>query len=98
MPKSALPWYNRATMRLKQGDRSGALADYAQALKLDPKDPSIWYGRAQARADSGDNKGAIEDLAEALRVAPADWGKRADALSRQRALRSAVAGGAHTGA
>jgi tetratricopeptide (TPR) repeat protein len=61
---------NRGVERKRSGDLDGALADYAEAIRLNPDDPFAYNNRANTRRDKGDLDGAIADYTEALRVDP----------------------------
>lgn len=61
---------NRGVERKRKGDLDGALADYAEAIRLNPDDPFAFNNRANTRRDKGDLDGAIADYTEALRVDP----------------------------
>lgn len=72
---------NRGVERRRAGDLDGALADYSEAIRLNPTDPFAWNNRANIRRDRGDLPGAIADLTEALRV---DSGYTAGYVNRGR--------------
>lgn len=61
---------NRGVEKKRAGDLAGALADYTEAVRLDPVDPFAYNNRANARRDLGDLPGAIADYGEALRIDP----------------------------
>jgi tetratricopeptide (TPR) repeat protein len=61
---------NRGVERKRAGDLAGALADYSEAVRLNPGDPFAYNNRANVRRDMGDLPGAIADYGEALRVDP----------------------------
>ena len=52
----------------KQGDYQGAIADYTQAIKLDPQDATAYNNRGLAYYNLGDNKGAIADYTQAIAI------------------------------
>jgi tetratricopeptide (TPR) repeat protein len=52
------------------GDNKRAIADYNQALRLNPNLAQAYGNRGVARDDSGDNKGAIADLHKAADLFP----------------------------
>jgi tetratricopeptide (TPR) repeat protein len=52
------------------GDRQGAIQDYNEAIRLNPKDAFAYTNRGNARADLGDRQGAIQDYNEAIRLNP----------------------------
>lgn len=61
---------NRGVERKRSGDLAGSLADYSEAIRLNPADPFAYNNRANTRRDMGDLPGAIADYGEALRVDP----------------------------
>ena len=62
--------FNRGLAHARQ-DRAAKLADYDEALRLNPRHIYARYERAQERRRSGDDAGAFEDYDEALRQASA---------------------------
>ena len=52
------------------GDKKGAIADYARAIKLDPKNPDAYNGRGNERQDAGDLNGAMADYNRAIEINP----------------------------
>jgi lipoprotein NlpI len=56
--------------RQTKGDLDGAVADYTQALSLDPKIALAYYDRGLIRAQQGDFDGAIADTSQALYLDP----------------------------
>src|SRR6202035_5322576 len=52
--QSALPYWLRARLLLRQGSRRGALQDIERALAQDPENPELYLVRAQALAALGD--------------------------------------------
>ena len=61
---------SRGVERKRKGDIDGAIADYTEAIKLNPRDPFAFNNRANARRDKGDLPGAIEDYTTALAIDP----------------------------
>ena len=49
-----------------------AIADYTEAIRLDPKDPSIFLDRAGAYESKGELERAIGDYSESIRLNPGD--------------------------
>ena len=47
-----------------------ALADYAEAIRLDPKKSDYYMGHGMIHSVSGENEKALADLAEAIRLNP----------------------------
>ncbi|MFE7764795.1 tetratricopeptide repeat protein [Streptomyces sp. NPDC057438] len=56
----------------RDGAHERAVAEYDQALALDPGSATAWQGRAVARAHAGDHAGAVADLDRADALAPDD--------------------------
>jgi tetratricopeptide (TPR) repeat protein len=52
----------------KQYER--AIADYDEAIRLDPKSAAVYYSRGRCREARGDPKGAKVDYSEAARLDP----------------------------
>jgi tetratricopeptide (TPR) repeat protein len=52
------------------GNNQGAIADYDQAIHLQPDCAISYYGRGVARFDLGDNQAAITDYNQAIHLKP----------------------------
>jgi tetratricopeptide (TPR) repeat protein len=50
----------------------GAIADYTEAIRLNPKDAEVYERRGAAKYDRGDYDGAIADESVAIRLDPKD--------------------------
>ena len=72
-----MPWHTaRAGPCLQEkGDFDKAIADYTQAIRLDPKDAEAHFGRGCSYSKKGDHDKAIADFTDAIRLNP----KHADA-------------------
>jgi tetratricopeptide (TPR) repeat protein len=66
----ALLHLERAWARLYADDAEGALADFTQALALDPADYEARVGRGMARGKLDDPEGAMGDFSQAIEQAP----------------------------
>jgi len=62
----------RGDARAAGGDYAAAIADYEQALKLNPSYWPALAGRGVARVETGDAAGALADLDRLLATTPAD--------------------------
>jgi len=69
-PFLELAYNNRGVARKRSGDRAGALADFNQAITLNPSDPSPWLNRADLHFDAGEFDAAMPDYNKALEVDP----------------------------
>ena len=56
--------------RSKLGDNRGAMADYNEAVRINPNYALAYDNRGNARRALGDNKGALADYNEAVRISP----------------------------
>ena len=61
---------SRGTAYLKKGDTDKAIADYSEALRLDPRDAATYYHRGNAWLGRRDYQRAIADYSEAIRLDP----------------------------
>ena len=52
---------NRGMARIKLGDNRGAIADYNEAVRINPNYDKAYYNRGNAHSDLGDWQGAIGD-------------------------------------
>ena len=67
-PDLAIVHYNRGIAWRAKGDYDRAIADYDQALRLDPKHEDAYVNRGAAWSDKGDLDRAIADYTEAIRL------------------------------
>jgi Flp pilus assembly protein TadD len=58
----------RGTAYEKKGDYGGAIADFTEAIRLDPKDAWAYHGRGLAYEKKGDKAKADEDFAQAKKL------------------------------
>jgi len=61
---------NRGSAYLMKGDYEKAIADYHQALRINPKDANAYHNRGTAYFNKGDFEGAISDFNKALEINP----------------------------
>jgi lipoprotein NlpI len=66
----AINYYNRGNAYSGKGDNDRAIADYNQAISLDPKDATAYYTRGNAYRDKGDNDRAIADYNQVISLDP----------------------------
>ena len=63
-------WAFRAARRRQAGDHDKAIADFSEAIRLDPKRADAYYGRGTAYGHKGEYDKAIADYSDAIRLAP----------------------------
>ena len=66
----AAAFYNRGNAHTAKGDLAAAIADYDEAIKLDPKNASAFNNRGTAHSDKGDADAALADFDEAIKRNP----------------------------
>lgn len=71
-PKDAAGFAQRASARAARGDWKAAVADFDEAIKLEPAKADYWRSRATARERSGDGRGARADFDKAIALSPND--------------------------
>jgi lipoprotein NlpI len=62
----ASAYYNRGNAYAAKGEHLPAIADYDEAIRLDPKGSTALNNRGTAKSESGDLDGAIADFGEAI--------------------------------
>ena len=62
--------YQRGNTKLFQGNTAGAIADFGEALKLNPKDPASHRGLGLAYAQAGNSGEALKHLKLYLKASP----------------------------
>ena len=63
----AAAYYNRGNTYAARGDLAGAIADYDEAIKLEPKNARALNNRGIARSDKGEFDAAIADFGAAIK-------------------------------
>lgn len=66
----AITYYIRAIGRKAQGDNDGAIADYTEAIRLNPQFADAYYNRGLTWKAKEDIDKAIADYSEAIRLNP----------------------------
>ncbi|MGO9135188.1 MAG: tetratricopeptide repeat protein [Methylovirgula sp.] len=92
--KQAAAYNNRGVAYAAKGDLDRAIADFDQAIRLDPKDEVAYKNRGGAYKAKGDFDRAIADYSEAIRLDPKDvlaYKNRGIAYLYSRALPKALA-------
>lgn len=62
--------FDRAYQKAKHNDFQGALADWSEAIRLNPAFTTAYYNRGYLRHLLGDENGALDDFNHALRLEP----------------------------
>ena len=86
---TSIAYNNRGLAHYDKEDYDRAIADFTQAIRLDPKFGKAYDARANAYSDKGDHDRAIADYNEAIRIDSANpraFNNRCDELA-QRAAR-----------
>ena len=71
---SAEEHFNRGYTKQAGGDPVGAIPDYDEAIRRNPKYYRAFYNRSIARLNNGDLEGAMDDANEAIRLNPQSAG------------------------
>ncbi len=66
----AQAYINRGFEKLRNRDVAGAIADYTEAIRLDPKSARAYDNRGVAKVHQGDLAGAVADYTEAIHLDP----------------------------
>ena len=61
---------NRASVYIRKSQFDRAIADFDEAIRLDPADAMALFGRGFARVGRGDLDGAISDYTAGVRLDP----------------------------
>lgn len=59
--------YNRGNAYAAKGGHDAAIADYDEAIRLDPKNASAYNNRGSAKNDKGDGEAALADFSAAIK-------------------------------
>jgi len=77
-------FFFRALAKSDLGDKRGAIADYNQAIAINPQFADAFYNRGLAKSDLGDKRGAIADYSQAIAINP----QHADAYNNRGVAKS----------
>jgi tetratricopeptide (TPR) repeat protein len=69
---NAATYNDRGNERATAGDSRGAIADFTQAIQLDPKFAEAYHNRGNVRVTLGDRQGALTDFNRAIELNPKD--------------------------
>lgn len=69
-PAKSIEAVGRGDEAYAKSDFVAALAEYDQAVSLDPNNPAAWLGRGKANGRRGEAERAVSDLEEAVSLAP----------------------------
>ena len=70
LDKNSLAYYNRGIAWQAKGQLDEAIADYSEAIRLNPKFVRAYYNRGIAWNAKGESDKAIADYNEAIRLNP----------------------------
>jgi tetratricopeptide (TPR) repeat protein len=74
LPGHAMYYSNRGDNDLKNGNYDQAIAEYTQAIDLDPSLTSFYYNRGLAYGSKKDYDNAISDFSQVIKMNPRDEG------------------------
>jgi len=61
-------YFYRAYAKSALGDKQGAIADYSQAIAINPRLASSYYNRGNTKRELGDYRAAIADYSQAIAI------------------------------
>ena len=70
--KDAYYFYERGLNKLDNGNYKGAISDFTEAIKINPKFGNAYYNGGLAKLNLKDYEGAISDFTEAIKINPQD--------------------------
>lgn len=65
--------HETGSAKLKSGDLDGAIADFSEAIELNPKNPDAYLKRARAKSAKEDLDGAIADFTRVIELDPKNY-------------------------
>jgi tetratricopeptide (TPR) repeat protein len=74
-PYFSRAWFKSGELKNKTGDSKGAVQDFSEAIKIQPKNGVYYYNRAMAEINLGDKKAGCLDLDKAKELGNADTGR-----------------------
>lgn len=69
--QNAIAYFGRGNVKSKKGDLDGALADYNEAIRFNPKYAATYNNRGNVKLKKGDLNGALADFNQAIQLNPA---------------------------
>ncbi len=67
---AAVNSYNQGNAYVEKGEYDKAIAEYTEAIRLDPTDVKTYYNRGLTYRNKGDHDQAIADFTETIRLHP----------------------------
>ena len=71
--KTAEDYFNSGNTKYDQKDFKGAIQDYTNVIKLNPKNSDAYYIRGNTKYELKDYRGAIQDYNKAIELNPKDY-------------------------
>ena len=68
--QDAIVYYGHGLAKSTKGDQDGAIADFSQAIELDPRLADAYQNRGLAKSSKGDSQGAADDYERAKKLKP----------------------------
>jgi lipoprotein NlpI len=90
----AAAYYNRGNAHAAKGDRAAAIADYDEAIRLEPKNAPALNNRGTAHSEAGEAEAALADFTAAIKQNPrfaSAYFNRANAYAGQGEAQRAIA-------
>jgi len=64
-------FFENGNARVARGDYQGAIAEFSNAIEIDPKNPVVYAARGNAKTNLGELDDAIADFSKAIEIDPA---------------------------
>jgi tetratricopeptide (TPR) repeat protein len=68
--KHTQAYENPGLAKQRKGDLDGAIADFSQAIELDPRLADAYQNRGLAKSSKGDSQGSADDYERAKKLKP----------------------------